>query len=63
MVLTDMEWNSLLQRHATITVHLGDKKITGDLYNITNTQIILLVPGKEELFEVINRSEITRITL
>jgi hypothetical protein len=62
MVPTDMQWNTLLQRHATVTVHLGDRTVTGDLYNITNEQIILLVPGKEGLFEVINRSEITDIT-
>ncbi|HBI03436.1 MAG TPA: hypothetical protein DDY49_05335 [Paenibacillaceae bacterium] len=62
MVPTDMQWNALLQRHATVTVHLEDRKVTGDLYNITNLQVILLVPGKEGLFEVIKRSEITDIT-
>lgn len=63
MIPTDLQWNALLLRHATVTVHLADRKVTGDLYNITHQQIILLVPGKDGLFEVIERSEITDITM
>lgn len=59
MIPTSLQWNTLLQRHATVTVHLADRKVTGDLYNITDHQVILLVPGKEGLFEVIERTDIT----
>ncbi|WCN36795.1 hypothetical protein [Aneurinibacillus uraniidurans] len=58
MIPTDMQWNALLQRHATVTVTLDDRKITGDLYNVTDEQVILIVQDKDGLFEVLNRADV-----
>lgn len=58
MIPTDMQWNALLQRHATVTVTLDDRKVTGDLYNVTDEQVILIVQDKEGLFEVLNRADV-----
>ncbi|WCK56019.1 hypothetical protein PP175_08965 [Aneurinibacillus sp. Ricciae_BoGa-3] len=62
MVPSETQWNALLQRHATITVHIDNRKITGDLYNLTKNQIILIVPDNEDLFQVVNRLEATDIS-
>ncbi|WP_027417264.1 hypothetical protein [Aneurinibacillus terranovensis] len=61
MLPTETQWNALLQRHATVTIQTSDRKVTGDLYNLTNSQIILLVPSKDGLFEVVERTEIADI--
>ncbi|GEN33769.1 MULTISPECIES: hypothetical protein [Aneurinibacillus] len=62
MIPTEMQWNALLQRHATVTVHTKNQKVTGDLYNVTDEQVILIVPNKQDLFEVIPRVDIYDIT-
>jgi hypothetical protein len=62
MVPSETQWNALLQRHATITVHVDNQKITGDLYNLTNSQIILIVPDNKEIFQVVNRLQATDIS-
>ena len=61
MIPTEMQWNALLQRHATVTVIVKGQKITGDLYNVTDEQVILIVPNKQDLFEVIARADIDEI--
>ncbi|WP_152667739.1 hypothetical protein [Aneurinibacillus tyrosinisolvens] len=55
---TETQWNALLQRHATITISACGRVITGDLYNLTDSQVILIVHNKDGLFEVIERSDI-----
>ncbi|ERI10051.1 hypothetical protein P4S95_06820 [Aneurinibacillus aneurinilyticus] len=62
MIPTEMQWNALLQRHATVTVHAKGQQVTGDLYNVTDEQVILIVPNKQELFEVISRADIDDIS-
>jgi hypothetical protein len=61
MIPTEMQWNALLQRHATVTVTAKGQTVTGDLYNVTDDQVILIVPHKKDLFEVINRTDIDDI--
>jgi hypothetical protein len=62
MVPTEMQWNALLQRHATVTIYTKGQKVTGDLYNVTDEQVILIVPNKQNLFEVISRMDIDDIS-
>ncbi|MFT9847488.1 hypothetical protein [Aneurinibacillus sp. REN35] len=62
MIPTEMQWNALLQRHATVTVYVKGEKVTGDLYNVTDERVILIVPSKQDLFEVISRMDIDDIS-
>ncbi|RXT14931.1 hypothetical protein [Ammoniphilus sp. CFH 90114] len=51
----------LVKNHPTLTIHLKDKSVTGDLYNTSANQVVLLVHGGEYHFEVIPYSEIQHI--
>jgi hypothetical protein len=50
-----------VKNHPTLTIELKDKTVTGDLYNTSATQVVLLVHGGEYRFEVIPFEEIERI--
>ncbi|WP_134700195.1 hypothetical protein [Ammoniphilus sp. YIM 78166] len=51
----------LVKNHPTLTIQLKDKKITGDLYNTSATQVVLLVHGRDYHFEVIPYDDIEHI--
>lgn len=51
----------LVKNHPTLTIQLKDKMVTGDLYNTSATQVVLLVHGGEYHFEVIPYDEIKHI--
>ncbi|MEW9667416.1 hypothetical protein [Ammoniphilus sp. 3BR4] len=53
----------LVKNHPTLTVHLKDKIVTGDLYNTSANQVVLLVHGGDYHFEVISYDEIQHIDL
>ncbi|MBP1930586.1 hypothetical protein [Ammoniphilus resinae] len=50
-----------VKNHPTVTIQLKDRSITGDLYNTSATQVVLLVHNKDYHFEVIPFDEITHI--
>jgi hypothetical protein len=51
----------LVKNHPTLTIQLKDKTVTGDLYNTSATQVVLLVHGGEYHFEVIEYEQIETI--
>ncbi|WP_147393778.1 hypothetical protein [Ammoniphilus oxalaticus] len=51
----------LVKNHPTITLKLKDRTVTGDLYNTSSSQVVLLVHGGEYHFEVISYEEIEEI--
>jgi hypothetical protein len=51
----------LVKNHPTITVQLSDKTVTGDLYNTSATQVVLLVHSSEYHFEAIDYEQIENI--
>lgn len=53
----------LVKNHPTLIIKLKDKTITGDLYNTSATQVVLLVHSGEYHFEVIDYDQIQQIDL
>ncbi len=51
----------LVKNHPTITIKLKDRAVTGDLYNTSAEQVVLLVHGGDYHFEVIPYAEIEQI--
>jgi hypothetical protein len=51
----------LVKNHPTLTIQMKDKTITGDLYNTSATQVVLLVHAKNYNFEVIDYTDIEHI--
>lgn len=51
----------LVKNHPTITIILKDRTVTGDLYNTSAAQVVLLVHGGEYHFEVIPYEDIQQI--
>lgn len=53
----------LVKNHPTLTLKLKDRVVTGDLYNTSSSQVVLLVHGGEYHFEVIPYEEIEQILI
>lgn len=51
----------LVKNHPTITIRLKNRTVTGDLYNTSAEQVVLLVHGGDYHFEVIPYEEIEHI--